>query len=259
MTANATSDTTGKTGSKASSKNGARKSALSREKIVNAAYKLAIKDPLNALSMRKIATVLKVTPMAIYKYFDDKNELTAAVIDKQMMESQLVPEEMDPDDWHSWIKTSFLRMWDAYDKAPSMIQYMTHATSFGPAVLNWQNETLKVLINAGLTPKQALTGHAAMSELATGSNILIPIREQGVERVFPSVWKAIKAGNVPQIDDISSIQSSVEDYPWLVMCGQAMMEDMHDSRRAFSNELELILDSLANLIAENKKQARTTP
>ncbi len=233
-----------------------RKSALSQDKIINVAYKLAKKDPVNAMSMRKIATVLKVTPMAIYKYFDDKNELTAAVIDKHMLESQLVPEEVDPKDWRHWIHTSFLRMWDALAEAPNMIRYMTQATSFGPAVLRWQNETLGVLINAGLTPKQSLTAHAALSELATGSNILIPVREQGVENVFPSVWKAIKNGTVPDLKEISDAQSTVAEYPWLLMCGQAMMEDMQDSRRAFCNEMEMILDTLANHIQENKKQAR---
>ncbi|MBA54954.1 MAG: hypothetical protein CMK89_10920 [Pseudomonadales bacterium] len=236
--------------------NSNRKSALSHDKIINVAYKLAKKDPVNAMSMRKVATVLKVTPMAIYKYFEDKNDLTAAVIDKHMLESRLVPDEIDPSQWHDWIHTSFLRMWDALASAPNMIRYMTQATSFGPAVLRWQNETLGVFINAGLTPKQALTAHAALSELATGSNILIPVRERGVETVFPSVWSAIKNGTTPNLEDIAKAQSTVEEYPWLLMCGQAMMEDMQDSRRAFCNEMELILDRLALQIQENKKQAR---
>lgn len=229
-----------------------RKTNLSRDRIIKAAYKLAKKDPLNALSMRKIATVLKVTPMAIYKYFDDKSELTAAVIDLHLTESALVPDDIDIADWRAWISTSFLRMWDAYDQAPSMLQYMTHATSFGPAVLSWQNETLKVLINAGLTPKQALTAHAAMSELATGSNILIPIRQLGVEKAFPSIWEALQEGKVPNADDLKNGSISVVDYPWLLMCGQAMMEDMQDTRNAFCNELSLLLDSIENQIAANK-------
>ncbi|MVF13161.1 TetR/AcrR family transcriptional regulator [Ketobacter sp. MCCC 1A13808] len=231
----------------------ARKTALSRDRIINAAYKLAKKDPMNALSMRKIATVLKVTPMAIYKYFADKNELTAAVIDKQLTDSHLVPEEIDRNDWRLWLKTSFSRMWDAYDSAPNMIPYMTHATSFGPAVLQWQNETLGVLINAGLTPKQSLTAYAAMSELATGSNILVPVRERGVEKVFPTIWIALKNGTVPLPDEISKAHNSVEDYPWLLMCGQAMIEDMKDSRRAFINGLDLILDSVNCQILANQK------
>ena len=231
-----------------------RPASLSRERIVKTAYQLAKKDPLNALSMRKLATKLKVTPMAIYKYFSDKDALTAAVIDMQMEESNLIPYELDASDWRAWIKESFLRMWDAYYDAPGMVLYMSHATGFGPAVLNWQNEILRVLVNAGLTPKQALTAHAAMSELATGSNILVPIRQQGVEHVFPSVWKALKAGKVPDPSELSNGTVSVVDYPWLVMCGQAMLEDMQDTRTAFSNEIELILDALALRIDANKTQ-----
>lgn len=230
-----------------------RPASLSREKIIRAALQLAKKEPLNALSMRKLAAKLKVTPMAIYKYFSDKDELTAAVIDMQMEESRLIPEELDPADWRAWIKEAFLRMWDAYYEAPGMVLYMSHATSFGPAVLNWQNQILKVLINAGLTPKQALTAHAAMSELATGSNILVPIRQQGVERVFPSIWDELRNGKVPNLAELGNGNVSVVDYPWLVMCGQAMLEDMQDSRRAFSNGLDLMLDGLELRIQTNKK------
>jgi len=230
-----------------------RPAALSRERIVKTAYQLAKKDPLNALSMRKLASKLKVTPMAIYKYFSDKDELTAAVIDMQMEESKLIPYEMDSADWRNWIKESFLRMWDVYYDAPGMVLYMSHATSFGPAVLTWQNEILKVLVNAGLTPKQALTAHAAMSELATGSNILVPIRQQGAEKVFPSIWKDLKAGKVPNPAELENGHVSVVDYPWLLMCGQAMLEDMQDSRHAFTNEMDLILDALELRIKSNKK------
>ena len=228
-----------------------RNSTLSRDKIIKAAYQLAKKDPVNALSMRKIATKLKVTPMAIYKYFSDKNELTAAVIDLHLEKSNLIPTEVDPADWRTWIKSSFYSMWDAYDTAPGMLQYMINATSFGPAVLNWQNEALKVLINAGLTPKQALTAHAAMAELTTGSTILVPVRKLGVQNIFPGIWKDLSEGRVPNLDNSEEIES-MGDYPWVLMCGQAMMEDMQDTRNAFGNEIDLLLDSIAAQIEKNK-------
>ncbi|MCG8668130.1 MAG: TetR/AcrR family transcriptional regulator [Pseudomonadales bacterium] len=225
-------------------------SALSKDRIVKAAYQLAKKDPVNALSMRKIATKLKVTPMAIYKYFEDKDELTAAVIDLHMLKSNLIPDDVDPSDWRSWIKAAFLKMWDAYNEAPSMLQYMTQAGTLGPAVLSWQNECLKVLLNAGLTPKQALTATAAMAELATGSSILMPIRKQGVEKTFPTIWQALQEGKVPELSDLNG-ETDIIEYPWLMMCGQAMLEDMQDSRKAFSEEIELILESLALQIKNN--------
>lgn len=217
-----------------------------------AAYQIAKKDPLNAMSMRKIATKLKVTPMAIYKHFSDKDELTAAVIDMQMEESNLIPDDIDPSDWRAWIKSSFLRMRDTYDDAPGMVQYMSHAATFGPAVLSWQNEILKVLINAGLTPKQALTAQAGLAELVTGSTILAQLRRLGMERVFPTIWQALQDGKAPTQEELQAGMASVVDYPWLLMCGQAMLEDMTDSRTALSNEMDLLLDSLEAQVARNK-------
>lgn len=226
---------------------------LSRDKITEAAYLLAKKDPINALSMRKIATKLNVTPMAIYKYFKDKNELTTAVIDTHLQNSQLVPDDIPIEQWQQWTTTSFLRMWDAYNEAPGMLEYISQATTFGPAVLHWQNEVLKVLITAGLSPKQALTGHAAMAELATGSAILVPVRKQGLQNLFPTIWEALQKGNTPNLDNVDS--HSLIEYPWAVMCAQAMMDDIQDTRNAFLNELELILNSLAAQIEANKKNS----
>ncbi len=239
-----------KTGTAQSSSRG---TPLSQERIVKAAYQLAIKDPRNALSMRKIASRLKVTPMAIYKYFNDKDELTAAVIDMHLNRSNLIPQDIDPNNWREWIKASFLNMWDAYQSAPNIVQYMSMASTFGPAVLSWQNEILKVLITAGLTPKQALTALAAMSELATGSSFLVPIRRQGVERIFPSVWKELSEGRIPKLEDLDG-ENSMFEYPWLLMCGQAMLEDMQDSRAAFATELDLVLVSVGLQIEQNKSQ-----
>lgn len=227
---------------------------LSRDKIIEAAYQLAKRDPINALSMRKIATKLKVTPMAIYKYFKDKNELTTAVIDKHMQNSLLVPEDIPIEAWRQWISTSFLRMWDAYIQAPGMLEYISHATTFGPAVLHWQNEVLRVLITAGLTPKQAVTGNAALAELSTGSAILVPVRKQGLQNLFPTIWEAMQKGNFPKLDKQES--ESIIEYPWAVMCGQAMMDDIQDNRRAFEKEMDLILDTLAAQIEMNKKDSK---
>ena len=94
-----------------------------------------------------------------------------------------------------------------------------------------------------------------MSELATGNTILVPIRKKGVEVVFPSIWKDLKEGKAPNLEDFNFNElndSPMVDYPWLLMCGEAMMEDMQDSRKAFENEIDLILDSLEGQIEANK-------
>ncbi|MAR90616.1 MAG: TetR/AcrR family transcriptional regulator [Pseudomonadota bacterium] len=233
-----------------------RNPPLTRERIVDAAYDLAREDPLNALSMRRIAKALKVTPMAIYKHFTDKADLTAAVMDKQMLESRLIPEQISPDDWRNWIRTSYLRMWDTYASVPNMIPYMTHATRFGPAVLHWQNEALGVMIGAGLEPRQAVTTLVTLSELAVGNTILRPMREQGLEQAFPGVWQALASATVPAPEALHAAENIVADYPWLLHCGQAMVQDLKDPRQAFVGAMDLILTGVENLIAGNKKASQ---
>ncbi|MFE3180976.1 TetR/AcrR family transcriptional regulator [Streptomyces violascens] len=54
---------------------------LSRERIVRAAIQLADADGLEAVSLRKVATVLDVRPMRLYGYIDSKEELLDLMVD----------------------------------------------------------------------------------------------------------------------------------------------------------------------------------
>ncbi|MFD9637077.1 TetR/AcrR family transcriptional regulator [Streptomyces violascens] len=54
---------------------------LSRERIVRAAIQLADADGLDAVSLRKVATVLDVGPMRLYGYIDSKEELLDLMVD----------------------------------------------------------------------------------------------------------------------------------------------------------------------------------
>lgn len=54
---------------------------LSRERIVRAAIRLADADGLDAVSLRKVATVLDVRPMRLYGYIDSKDELLDLMVD----------------------------------------------------------------------------------------------------------------------------------------------------------------------------------
>ncbi|WP_226599405.1 TetR/AcrR family transcriptional regulator [Streptomyces violascens] len=54
---------------------------LSRERIVRAAMRLADADGLDAVSLRKVATVLDVRPMRLYGYIAGKEELLDLMVD----------------------------------------------------------------------------------------------------------------------------------------------------------------------------------
>lgn len=59
-----------------------KRKAASRDRIVAVAIKLYLKGGLNAITMRRIARELKLTPMALYRHFRNKQEVLATIIDE---------------------------------------------------------------------------------------------------------------------------------------------------------------------------------
>ena len=57
-------------------------SSLKRQSIIKGATKLFLKHGFNTVSMDKIAQSAPVSKATLYKYFDSKNDLLAAVIDE---------------------------------------------------------------------------------------------------------------------------------------------------------------------------------
>ena len=59
----------------------AARNPLSRERIIEASFGVLEQDGWDALSMRRLAQELDVWPMAVYRYFRDKDELVDALVD----------------------------------------------------------------------------------------------------------------------------------------------------------------------------------
>ncbi len=60
----------------------AERTKLSRAAVVDRALELADTDGLDALTIRRLATELGVTPMALYWHFRSKEELIAGLADR---------------------------------------------------------------------------------------------------------------------------------------------------------------------------------
>ncbi|MBN2085815.1 MAG: TetR/AcrR family transcriptional regulator [Anaerolineales bacterium] len=69
---------------------------LSRQKILEKARKLFLAKGLAGLSMRKLAKELRYTPGAIYKHFDNKEEILQAIREESWAVSSAMDSEMPP-------------------------------------------------------------------------------------------------------------------------------------------------------------------
>jgi AcrR family transcriptional regulator len=69
---------------------------LSRRKILDKARKLFLEKGLAGLTMRKLAKALNYTPGAIYKHFDNKEEILQAIREESWAISGAMDAEMPP-------------------------------------------------------------------------------------------------------------------------------------------------------------------
>jgi len=65
---------------------------LSRRAVIDAALALGDKEGVEAVSLRRLARELGVTPMALYRYVDSKEGLLAAIADRAFEEFELPAE-----------------------------------------------------------------------------------------------------------------------------------------------------------------------
>src|SRR5215207_5681391 len=85
---------------------------LSREEVVRAAIAIADEEGLAALSMRRIATDLGVSTMALYRYVGGKEALVLQMVDTAIGDFPFPAER--PASWREGIETVARLQWSAY-------------------------------------------------------------------------------------------------------------------------------------------------
>jgi len=125
-----------------------RRPPLSPERILRAAIKLADRQGLEALSMRKLATTLKVEAMSLYNHVASKDELLDGMVDEIIGEITLPGRGGD---WKSAMRAravSALAVMTAHPWAPMLV---VSRITVGPNRLRFIDATLGTLREAGFS------------------------------------------------------------------------------------------------------------
>jgi AcrR family transcriptional regulator len=126
---------------------------LSREQILKAALAIADRDALDGLTIRKLALHLGVSPMGIYRYFRNKAELIAGLVDLAAAEYNVAGHSEA--DWAAWLRETFCLMRKALLAHPGVLPLLGTAASSGPNAMATMEEVLRVLRRAGLDRRSA--------------------------------------------------------------------------------------------------------
>lgn len=89
---------------------------LSEARIVSAALAIADREGLAAVSIRRVASELRVAPMSLYRYFPSKDELVLLLADAAFAESK--PPSHTEGELRSQLEAALRVQWQAYSRHP---------------------------------------------------------------------------------------------------------------------------------------------
>jgi AcrR family transcriptional regulator len=212
-----------------------RRVTLSRDRVMRAAVALADKAGIEALSMRKLAEVLGVVPMALYKHVANKEELLDGMID-------VVVGEIDPSvpgtDWRSAVRQRILSARQALLRHRWATQVIESRTNPTPVFLEYMNSMIGIFLAGGFSV--SLTHHLMH---AIGSRVVGFSQE-----LF---------GDSQSADQIPAdvLQEMARRYPYVAAIAGAASHDGEsvvggkgcDDQFEFEFSLDLLLDGFERL------------
>jgi AcrR family transcriptional regulator len=201
--------------------------ALSLERVVEAAVRVAASDGLAAVSMSRVAADLGVSTMSLYRYVAAKDELLALMADLSFEEppAPLGPEESWREGLTRWAWTEL----GVYRRNPWVLRIPISGPPVTPNAILWLERGLGCLRDTGLEEHEKmsaillLTGYvrteatltadiaAALARSAPGADLPETMVNYGrlmakltdPER-FPALHAVIAAGVFDQADEMDS-------------------------------------------------------
>ncbi|MFD9031897.1 TetR/AcrR family transcriptional regulator C-terminal domain-containing protein [Streptomyces sp. NPDC059567] len=217
--------------------------APTRERIVRAAIELADAEGLPALTMRRLATSLSTSTMALYRHVPGKGELVRLMTDAVCGEVPLGPV---PADWRTGLGHGARWLRGVYTRHRWMAQAMASFTRpvASPNAMAYLEWILGVLRGTPLTPFEKLHTHLAIFAYIQGLAMADDLEERARQDTGMSDGEWMDQ-NEPRFDAISAGGS----YPLLDALSAGADFEV-DLESLFEFGLRRTLDGVAAMIDE---------
>lgn len=203
---------------------------LSRTRVVGEAIRLADREGVHGLSMRRLAGVLDAGAMTLYHYVASKEELLDAMIDVVFDEIELPRED---EDWRAAIRGRAISARQVLARHPWAIGLMDARTAPGPANLRHHEAVTRCLRTAGFSVS-----------MATHANWLLDSYLYGFALQEASLSFDGAASFADAAEQVYLPQLPPEEFPYLNESAAALAASGYDPADEFRFGLDLILDAL---------------
>jgi AcrR family transcriptional regulator len=160
---------------------------LSRERIIEAVFRLLDEEGWEPLSMRRLAQELDVWPMAVYRYFHDKDELVDALV-ADVIEGIDVPPLRGS--WRTQLRGLLEAVRGALEQFPAELRGRLALALLSPDTPRLTDPAVRILESAGFGRVGAHRAWATVAAYAVGFVEIAPaVRDaarfdQGLDHVL---------------------------------------------------------------------------
>jgi AcrR family transcriptional regulator len=126
---------------------------LTREAIVDAAFRVLDRDGAAGLSMRRVAEELGTGAASLYWHVENKDALIDLVIDR--VAGQIPLPEPDPEHWQEQARAWLLEVRRVFHQHPGVAALTLGRIPIGPNLVRWTEWTLALLRGAGIPDRIA--------------------------------------------------------------------------------------------------------
>ena len=205
-----------------------RRAPLTRERILRAAIRLADREGLDALSMRRLAAALKVEAMSLYNHVANKDDVLDGIVDLVVGEIGL---PAFGGDWRESMRRRAHAAHEVMLRHPWAPQLVVSRITVGPHRLDYINATVGVLREAGFTVAQTDRAWFTLDSYIYGFTLQVlnfPIS--------PDEYASAAAAYLPMIP--------AERYPHMYEMSKLVADGEYDGMHDFAFGLEIILEGL---------------
>jgi TetR/AcrR family transcriptional regulator, tetracycline repressor protein len=160
------------------------KTRLTKQAVVDRALALGDAEGLEALTIRRLATELGVTPMALYWHFRNKEELLAGLGDQIWSELDTDVDESAP--WDKQLRGILESLLHVLRAHPCASQVLLEGEKTSDAALIASETALAVLGRGGFDPEHA----AEVSKSALFFALMLVMSDPGTHPVMTAAHKA---------------------------------------------------------------------
>jgi TetR/AcrR family tetracycline transcriptional repressor len=220
---------------------------LTRRAVIEAALAVADEGGLEAISFRRLASELGVTPMALYRYVDSKEELLLGIADRVFEEFELPSEEVT--DWREQVREmgrAFRRLLVAHPAVAALFSLQPKDV-MAPSAMRVIEAALGVLRRAGFSAAEAALLESELERFVLALVVLEtgggpPLPQEHVD----AHARALRA---------QLAMLPPEEFPNMLESAPYVCEHPH-ADEAFELALELIVGGLEKLLEQRGADGR---